>query len=81
MCSRKTLIRALVAAAALAGGSAGAAQAAGPITIVQQLVALARANKVPVVGVTELVPPGMTFQRWMLSEINDTEKALAGPNS
>jgi zinc/manganese transport system substrate-binding protein len=49
--------------------------------IVQQLVALARDNKVPVVGVTELVPPGMTFQQWMLGELNDTEKALAGPNS
>jgi len=49
--------------------------------IVQHLVALARDNKVPVVGVTELVPPGMTFQQWMLSELNDTEKALAGPNS
>ncbi len=49
--------------------------------IVQQLVALARANKVPVVGVTELVPPGMTFQQWMLGELNDTEKALAGPSS
>jgi zinc/manganese transport system substrate-binding protein len=49
--------------------------------IVQQLVALARDNKVPVVGVTELVPPGVTFQQWMLGELNDTEKALAGPNS
>jgi len=49
--------------------------------IVQQLVALARDNKVPVVGVTELVPPGMTFQQWMLGELNDTEKALAGPSS
>jgi zinc/manganese transport system substrate-binding protein len=49
--------------------------------IVLHLVALARAAKVPVVGVTETVPPGMTFQDWMLSELNDTEKALAGPSS
>ena len=49
--------------------------------IVQHLVALARANKVPVVGVTETIPPDMTFQQWMLSELSDTEKALAGPNS
>ena len=49
--------------------------------IVQHLVALARANKVPVVGVTETIPPGMTFQQWMLSELTDTEKALAGPAS
>jgi zinc/manganese transport system substrate-binding protein len=49
--------------------------------IVQHLVALARANKIPVVGVSELVPPGMTFQQWMQSALSDTEKALAGPNS
>ena len=49
--------------------------------IVQHLVDIARAAKVPVVGVTELVPAGMTFQDWLLSELTDTEKALAGPNS
>ena len=49
--------------------------------IVQHLVALAKAAKIPVVGVTETVPPDMTFQQWMLSEVTDTEKALAGPNS
>jgi len=49
--------------------------------IVQHLVALARDNKVPVVGVTELVPPGQSFQSWMLNELSETEKALAGPNS
>ncbi len=49
--------------------------------IVQQLVALARAANVPVVGVTETVPPGMSFQQWMLSELAATEKALAGPSS
>jgi zinc/manganese transport system substrate-binding protein len=49
--------------------------------IVLHLVDVARAAKVPVVGVTETIPPGMTFQNWMLSELGDTEKALAGPNS
>jgi zinc/manganese transport system substrate-binding protein len=49
--------------------------------IVQHLVEIARAAKVPVVGVTETVPPGMTFQQWMASELTDTEKALAGPSS
>jgi zinc/manganese transport system substrate-binding protein len=49
--------------------------------IVLHLVELARAAKVPVVGVTETVPPGMTFQEWMLSELSDTEKALAEPSS
>jgi zinc/manganese transport system substrate-binding protein len=48
--------------------------------IVLHLVELARAAKVPVVGVTETVPPGMTFQEWMLSELSDTEKALAEPS-
>jgi zinc/manganese transport system substrate-binding protein len=49
--------------------------------IVQHLVEIARAAKVPVVGVTETVPPGMTFQQWIASELGDTEKALAGPSS
>jgi zinc/manganese transport system substrate-binding protein len=49
--------------------------------IVQHLVEMAKAAKIPVVGVTETVPPDMTFQQWMLSEVTDTEKALAGPNS
>jgi zinc/manganese transport system substrate-binding protein len=49
--------------------------------IVQQLVAIARAAKIPVVAVTETQPADMTFQQWMLSEVGDTEKALAGPSS
>ena len=49
--------------------------------VVQHLVELARAAKVPVVGVTETTPPGLTFQDWMLTQLNDTEKALAGPSS
>ncbi len=49
--------------------------------IVQHLVAIARAAKIPVVAVTETQPPGVSFQDWMLGELNDTEKALAGPNS
>jgi zinc/manganese transport system substrate-binding protein len=49
--------------------------------IVQHLVAIARAAKVPVVGITETIPPGMTYQDWMLDALSDTEKALAGPSS
>lgn len=49
--------------------------------IVEHLVALARASKVPVVGVTETIPPGMNFQNWVAGELAETEKALAGPNS
>ncbi len=49
--------------------------------IVQHLVALARAARIPVVGVTETAPPGLSYQDWMLGQLGDTEKALAGPNS
>ena len=48
---------------------------------VQTLVDLAHATKIPVVGVTETAPPGLTYQEWMLGELNDTEKALAGLRS
>jgi zinc/manganese transport system substrate-binding protein len=49
--------------------------------VVQRLVALAQEAKVPVVGITETAPPGMSFQDWMLTQLNETEKALAGPTS
>lgn len=49
--------------------------------IVQHLVELARANSIPVVGVTETAPPGLSYQDWMLDEINAAEKALGGPSS
>ena len=48
---------------------------------VQNLVDLAHASKVPVVGVTETAPPGLTYQKWMLSQLDDTENALARPHS
>jgi zinc/manganese transport system substrate-binding protein len=49
--------------------------------IVQRLVNGARASKIPVVGVTETVPPGMKFQDWMLRTLDETEEALAKPPS
>jgi zinc/manganese transport system substrate-binding protein len=49
--------------------------------LVQRLVALARADGVPVVGVTETCPPGLSYQDWMLRELDATAKALAGPGS
>ncbi|HMK71093.1 MAG TPA: zinc ABC transporter substrate-binding protein [Xanthobacteraceae bacterium] len=49
--------------------------------LVQQLVDLARAANIPVVGVTETCPPGMSYQDWMMRELDDTAKALAGPSS
>jgi zinc/manganese transport system substrate-binding protein len=48
---------------------------------VERLVNIARKSKVPVVGITETTPPGMTYQNWMLTQLNDTERALAGPSS
>jgi len=49
--------------------------------LVQHLVDLARAANIPVVGVTETCPPGLSYQDWMLSELDETAKALAGPSS
>jgi zinc/manganese transport system substrate-binding protein len=48
---------------------------------VQRLVDLARTAKVPFVGVTETAPPGLSYQDWMLLQLNDTERALSGPST
>jgi zinc/manganese transport system substrate-binding protein len=48
--------------------------------IVRHLVDLARASNIPVVGVTETCPPGLSYQNWMLSELDETEAALVGPS-
>jgi zinc/manganese transport system substrate-binding protein len=48
--------------------------------IVQHLVDLARASNIPVVGVSETCPPSLYYQNWMLSELDQTETALAGPS-
>ena len=47
--------------------------------VVTHLVDLARASHVAVVGVTETCPPNLSYQNWMLSELDATQKALAGP--
>lgn len=49
--------------------------------LVRHLVDVARANKVPVVGVSETAPPGLSYQDWMLMQLDETGRALAGPNS
>jgi zinc/manganese transport system substrate-binding protein len=49
--------------------------------LVNHLVDLARASKIPVVGVTETEPAGQSFQAWMMSELDATGAALAGPGS
>jgi zinc/manganese transport system substrate-binding protein len=49
--------------------------------LVQHLVDIARAANIPVVGITETCPPDMTYQEWMRSELDATERALPGPSS
>jgi zinc/manganese transport system substrate-binding protein len=49
--------------------------------VVDHIVELARASHIPVVGVTETEPPGMSYQDWILRELEATEHALAGPSS
>jgi len=49
--------------------------------LVDHIVALARAVHVPIVGVTETEPPGVSYQDWILRELQATEHALAGPSS
>lgn len=47
----------------------------------KRMLALAKAGKVPVVGVTETAPPHTSYQEWILGELNATEKALGGSGS
>jgi zinc/manganese transport system substrate-binding protein len=49
--------------------------------VVRHLIDLARASNVPVVGVTETAPPGVSYQDWMLMQLDETQRALAGPSS
>jgi zinc/manganese transport system substrate-binding protein len=44
----------------------------------QRLVKLAEAEKIPVVGVTETMPSGQTWQEWMLSQLAALDHALTG---
>jgi zinc/manganese transport system substrate-binding protein len=54
------------------------AQASEPS--VQKLVDLAKANGVPVVGVSETEPTGVNYQAWMLGQLNALDSALSGKN-
>lgn len=49
--------------------------------LTQRLLDIAKKAKVPVVGVTETQPAGVTFQDWMLGQLDAVDKALTGPNS
>jgi zinc/manganese transport system substrate-binding protein len=55
------------------------AQVSGKLTL--RLLDIAKAAKVPVVGVTETQPANLSFQDWMLGELDALDKALAGPSS
>lgn len=52
------------------------AQASEPA--VQRLVQMAKDEKIPVVGVSETEPPGVTYQQWMTSQLDALDKALSG---
>jgi len=49
--------------------------------LVEHLIELARASKIPVVGITETEPAGSSYQEWMLMQLDETQRALAGPSS
>ena len=49
--------------------------------LTERLRDIARKAKVPVVGVTETMPPNISFQDWILGELDSLDKALSGPNS
>ncbi len=46
-----------------------------------RLQKLARDSGVPVVGVSETEPPGMTYQAWMTGQLGALDKALSGAGS
>jgi zinc/manganese transport system substrate-binding protein len=49
--------------------------------LTERLRDIAVKAKVPVVGVTETQPANVSFQDWMLGELDALDKALSGPNS
>jgi zinc/manganese transport system substrate-binding protein len=54
-------------------------QVSGKLT--QRLLDIAKLAKVPVVGVTETQPANVSFQDWMLGQLDALDKALMGPSS
>jgi zinc/manganese transport system substrate-binding protein len=51
-------------------------QAVSPITA--RVQSAARAAHIPVVGVTETLPPKLTFQQWQLRQARQLAAALGG---
>jgi zinc/manganese transport system substrate-binding protein len=48
--------------------------------LTERLRGIAAQAKVPTVGVTETQPAGVTFQDWMLGQLDAVDKALTGPH-
>jgi zinc/manganese transport system substrate-binding protein len=51
-------------------------QATSPVT--EGIRQLALDNSIPVVGVTETLPPGKSFQSWQLAQLDEIAQALGG---
>jgi zinc/manganese transport system substrate-binding protein len=49
--------------------------------LTQRMLDIARRSKIPVVGVTETEPIGMSYQDWMLTQLAELQKALAQPST
>jgi zinc/manganese transport system substrate-binding protein len=50
-------------------------QTVSPIT--NRIKAAAQAARIPIVGVSETLPPGRSFQQWQLSQAKALQRALA----
>jgi zinc/manganese transport system substrate-binding protein len=51
-----------------------------PYAAAQRMVGIAQQAKVPVVGVTETEPAGITFRDWVIGELNAIAQALSNPS-
>jgi zinc/manganese transport system substrate-binding protein len=49
--------------------------------LTERLRDVAGKSRVPVVGITETMPPNVSFQDWVLGELDALDKALSGPSS
>ncbi|QEX24445.1 ABC transporter substrate-binding protein [Hypericibacter adhaerens] len=47
----------------------------------EKLKELAQQSEIGIVGVTETLPAGMTYQSWMMDELTRLDKAMSGPGS
>ena len=49
--------------------------------LTQRMLDIARRSKVPIVGVTETEPAGISYQDWILNQLTDLQRALARPST